>query len=77
MGMDKKVFLLDKERYSEETAKSFSEKDLEEWVADEDYNENYTIIKIDANGYDDVESAIVNELPFNDIDDYHIRSFGF
>jgi len=77
MGMDKKVFLLDKERYSEETAKSLSEKDLEEWVADEDYNENYTIIKIDANGYDDVESAIVNELPFNDIDDYYIRSFGF
>ena len=75
--MDKKVFLLDKERYSEETAKSLSEKDLEEWVADEDYNENYTIIKIDANGYDDVESAIVNELPFNDIDDYYIRSFGF
>lgn len=75
--MDKKVFLLDKERYNEETAKSFSEKDLEEWVADEDYNENYTIIKIDANGYDDVESAIVNELPFNDIDDYYIRSFGF
>ena len=77
MGMDKKVFLLDKERYSEETAKSLSEKDLEEWVAEEDYNENYTIIKIDANGYDDVESAIVNELPFNDIDDYYIRSFGF
>ena len=75
--MDKKVFLLDKERYNEETAKSLSEKDLEEWVADEDYNENYTIIKIDANGYDDVESAIVNELPFNDIDDYYIRSFGF
>ena len=75
--MDKKVFLLDKERYNEETAKSLSEKDLEKWVADEDYNENYTIIKIDANGYDDVESAIVNELPFNDIDDYYIRSFGF
>ena len=77
MGMDKKVFLLDKERYSENTAESLSEKELEEWVAEEDYNENYTIIKIDANGYDDVESAIVNELPFNDIDDYYIRSFGF
>ena len=75
--MDKKVFLLDKERYSENTAKSFSEKELEKWVSRSTYDYDLSIIKIDANGYDDVESAIVNELPFNDIDDYYIRSFGF
>lgn len=75
--MDKKVFLLDKERYSENTAKSFSEKELENWVSRSTYDYDLSIIKIDANGYDDVESAIVNELPFNDIDDYYIRSFGF
>lgn len=75
--MDKKVFLLDKERYSENTTKSFSEKELEKWVSRSTYDYDLSIIKIDANGYDDVESAIANELPFNDIGDYYIRSFGF
>lgn len=75
--MDKKVFLLDKERYTEEMVANLTEKDLEKWVAEEDYNDDYTIVKIDANGYDSAEEAFVNEMPFADIDDYYVCAFGF
>lgn len=75
--MDKKVFLLDKERYTEEMVANLTEKDLEKWVAEEDYNDDYTIVKIDANGYDSAEEAFVNEMPFADIDDYYVLAFGF
>jgi len=73
--MDKKVFLLDKERYSEETANSFSEKELEKWVSRPTYEDDLSIIKIDANDYDSVETALENEI--SNIDDYYVRSFGF
>ena len=75
--MDKKVFLLDKERYTEEMVANLTEKDLEKWVAEEDYNDDYTIVKIDANGYDSAKEAFVNEMPFADIDDYYMFAFGF
>jgi len=75
--MDKKVFLLDKERYTEEMVANLTEKDLEKWVAEEDYNDDYTIVKIDANGYDSAKEAFVNEMPFADIDDYYVLAFGF
>jgi hypothetical protein len=75
--MDKKVFLLDKERYTEEMVANLTEKDLEKWVAEEDYNDDYTIVKIDANGYDSAKEAFVNEMPFADIDDYYVFAFGF
>ena len=75
--MDKKVFLLDKERYTEEMVANLTEKDLEKWVAEEDYNDAYTIVKIDANGYDSAKEAFVNEMPFADIDDYYVFAFGF
>ena len=75
--MDKKVFLLDKESYTPEMVANLTEKDLEEWVAEEDYNDNYTIVKIDANGYDSAEEAFINEMPFADIDDYYMVAFGF
>jgi hypothetical protein len=75
--MDKKVFLLDKSHYPETMVSNLTEKDLEEWVAEEDYNDNYTIVKIDANGYDSAEEAFVNEMPFADMDDYHVVAFGF
>jgi hypothetical protein len=79
MGEDKKIFLLDKECYSKELIDNLTEKDLEEWVAEEDYNDNYSIIKIDANSYGSVKEAIDNELAFlaRGIDDYYIFSFGF
>lgn len=72
-----KVFLLDKERYTEEMVANLTEKDLEKWVAEEDYNDDYTIVKIDANGYDSAKEAFVNEMPFADIDDYYMFAFGF
>ena len=79
MERDKKIFLLDKERYTKEQIDNLTEKDLEEWVAEEDYNENYSIIKIDANSYGNVNEAIDSELAFLScgIDDYYIFSFGF
>lgn len=75
--MDKKVFLLDKFYYSETMVNNLTEKDLEEWIAEEDYNEDYTIVKIDANGYDSAEEAVITEMPFADIDDYYVVAFGF
>ena len=74
--MDKKVFLL-QGNYPKAILDNLTEKDLEEWVAEEDYNDDYTIVKIDANGYDSVEEAFINEMPFADIDDYHMIAFGF
>ena len=75
--MDKKIYLLDKSAYRKELVNNLSEKDLEQWLAEEDYDDNYTIIKIDANGYDSAEEAFINEMPFADIDDYHMFAFGF
>lgn len=78
-AMDKKVFLLDKSYYSETMLLNLNltEKDLEKWVAEEDYNDDYTIVKIEANGYDTAEEAIINEMPFADMDDYYMVAFGF
>ena len=76
--MDKKVFLLDRQHYRKEQVENLTEKDLEEWVAEEDYEDNYTIIKIDANGYSTPEAAIDGECGrFYDIDDYYVIPFGF
>jgi hypothetical protein len=75
--MDKKVFLLDKQHYRKEMVENLTEKDLEEWVAEEDYNEDYSIIKIDGNPYDNVEEAIEDVVPFFDEDYYYVFSFGF
>ena len=75
--MDKKVFLLDKEYYTKEQVENLTEKDLEEWVAEEDYNENYTIIKIDANSYGSANEAINAEMPLSNLNEYFIFSFGF
>lgn len=74
--MDKKIFLLDRQHYRSEMVENLTEKDLEEWVAEEDYDDNYTIMKIDANGYNSVEEALEKEgvlFP----EDYYIFSFGF
>ena len=74
--MDKKVFLIDREFYSEEYVKNLTEKDLEEWVAEEGYDDNYTVIKIDANGYNTPEEALKGEgILFPE--DYYQFNFGF
>ena len=75
--MDKNIYLLDKECYTKEMVANLTEKDLEEWVAEEGYNDNYSIVKISANGYNDVNEAFVNELPFAYIEDYYVFAFGF
>lgn len=75
--MDKKIFLLDKQHYRPEMVKNLTEKDLEEWVAEEDYENDYTIIKIDANGYNSVEEALENECILSPEDYYYIFDFGF
>ncbi len=75
--MDKKIYLLDKESYTAEMAATLTEKDLEGLVAEEVYNDNYTIVKIDANGYNSAEEAFINEMPLADIDDYYMFAFGF
>ena len=78
MARDKKVFLLDKQHYRKEQVENLTEKDLEEWVAEEDYEDNYTIMKIDANGYDTPEDAIEGEgCGLFDEEDYYVFSFGF
>ena len=77
--MDKKVFLLDKDYYwvPKHLLDNLTEKVLEEWVAEDDYNDNNTIIKIDANGYDSAEDAVINEMPSVDLADYYMFAFGF
>ena len=77
MAKDKKVFLIDKERYNENEVSTLTEKDLEKWVAEEDYNEDYSILKIDANSYESSDEAIECEMPFIDTNDYFVFSFGF
>ena len=72
---DKKIFLLDKDVYTEEQVKSLTEKDLEKWIAEEDYIDDYSIIKIDANSYKSVEDALLGE-GFLFPEYYYIRSFG-
>lgn len=72
---DKKIFLLDKDTYAETQVNSLTEKDLEERVAEEDYENNYTIMKIDANSYNSVEAALLGEGCLSP-EDYYIRSFG-
>lgn len=76
--MDKKIFLLDKEHYTKEQVENLTEKDLEEWVAEEDYEDNYTIIKIDANDYSTPKAAIEGEGGgLYNTKDYYVFSFGF
>jgi hypothetical protein len=78
MERDKKVFLLDKQHYRKEQVENLTEKDLEEWVAEEDYTENYTIIKIDANGYSTPSEAMAEEGGgLFTTEDYYVLSFGF
>jgi hypothetical protein len=77
---DKAIFLLDKERYTNKDVQDLTRKDLEEWVAEEDYDDNFTIIKIDASAYDSVSEAIEEEMGFISPCDvhevYYVFAFG-
>ena len=75
---DKKVFLLDKEQFNKEQVSNMTEEDLEKIVADENYPDNDSIIKIDGNGFNNIETAIEASMgEFFPTDGYHIVSFGF
>ena len=77
---DKAIFLLDKEKYTEQVIQDLTRKDLEKWVAEEDYDDDYTIIKIDASAYDSVSEAIEEEMGFISPCDvheiYYVFAFG-
>ena len=75
--MDKKIFLFDKEFYNEEFIKTLTEKDCEKWVAENDYDGDNSILKIDANGYESVIDALDEEVGFIDAAYFYIRAFGF
>lgn len=73
---DKVIFLLDKERYTDQDIQDLTREDLEKRVAEEDYNDDYTIMKIDANGYNSVSEAIEEEIGFIAPCDYYVFAFG-
>jgi hypothetical protein len=78
--MDKKVFLIDKSAYPKHIIFGLTEKDLEEWVMEEDYDDNYTILKLDGNAYQNARECVKNEflMSYEDADkEYYIISFGF
>lgn len=59
--MDKRIFLLDKEKYTKEEAESLSQEILEGIVSLESYDDDSTVMKVDANGYNSVEEALKEE----------------
>ena len=73
--MDKKIFLLDKSVYK--TRPSVTEKDLEKWIAEEDYEDNYSIIKIDANNMCQTITETINSAIVCGVDEYFIFLFGY
>ena len=75
--MDKKIFLFDKVYNEEESVKTLTEKECEELVADNDYEDDDPILKIDANAYESVADALDAEVGFLDQNDFYIRVFGF
>lgn len=70
--MDKKIYLIKKSCYRKELCENLTEKDLEEWVAEDMTN----AIKIEANGYDTPEEALRGEGIFFP-EDYYQFDFGF
>ena len=73
--MDKKIFLLDKSVYKKRP--SVTEKDLEKWVAEEDYENDYSIIKIDANNMCQTITETIDSAIVCDVDEYFIFLFGY
>lgn len=75
--MDKKIFLFDKNMYDVETINALTEFECELWVSEADYDGDNSILKIDANGYDNFVTALDAEVVFLDQNDYYIKVFGF
>lgn len=60
--MDKVVYLLDKACYTEKQVSNLTQDELEDWVAEDAYEDCETIIKIDANKFDSIDAAIRAEM---------------
>ena len=73
--MDKKIFLLDKSVYKKRP--SVTESDLEKWIAEEDYEDNYSIIKIDENNMCQTITETINSAIVCGVDEYFIFLFGY
>ena len=73
--MDKKIFLLDKSVYK--TRPSVTEKDLEKWIAEEDYEDNYSIIKIDVDNTCQTITETIKSTIVCGVDEYFIFLFGY
>lgn len=73
--MDKKIFLLDKSVYKRRP--SVTEKDLEKWIAEEDYEDNYSIIKIDVDNTRQTITETIKSAIVCGVDEYFIFLFGY
>lgn len=73
--MDKKIFLLDKSVYKRRP--SVTEKDLEKWIAEEDYEDNYSIIKIDVDNTRQTITETIKSTIVCGVDEYFIFLFGY
>ena len=73
--MDKKIFLLEKSVYKKRP--SVTESDLEKWIAEEDYEDNYSIIKIDANNMCQTITETIDSAIVCGVDEYFIFLFGY
>ena len=73
--MDKKIFLVDKSVYK--TRPSVTEKDLEKWIAEEDYEDNYSIIKIDVDNTCQTITETIKSTIVCGVDEYFIFLFGY
>ena len=73
--MDKKIFLLDKLVYKKRP--SVTESDLEKWIAEEDYENNYSIIKIDADNMSQTITETIKTTIVCGVDEYFIFLFGY
>lgn len=77
MNRDKSIFLFDKLKYNKSFIDSLTQKDCEEWIAEEDYLDDYTMLKIDAYMYDSVEEALEDNGFLEMVDSFYMKCFGF
>lgn len=87
--MDKAIYLLNRGAYRKELVENLTQKDLEEWVADEDYEDDFSVMKIDCSSYNNPTEALRNEMAyaFDGVEDgeilsrvqedYYFFAFGF
>ena len=73
--MNKKIFLLDKSVYKKRP--SVTERDLEKWIAEEDYEDNYSIIKIDVDNTRQTITETIKSTIVCGVDEYFIFLFGY